>query len=163
MLTIEEIDAHYSRMANPPELPPSRLPVDVLNPGTSRPENIKGPGLPLIDQTMSVSIASASAVSSDGQEQRLDLAPLQGGVNVVEVMGAAPKISNGQFQSRNYKPIDQGTSSSSSNNHMPTNINVADQNFHVVPLQRTTERPPARDVRAGENRPGGIPVSVSIK
>lgn len=163
MTTLEEIDAHYSRMNNLPALPASRLPVDVLNPGTSRPENNPSPGLPSVDQTMSVSIASASAVSSDGQGQRLDLAPLQGGVTVQEVKGMAPKNSNGQFQSRNYKPLDQGTRAAASQAHLPTTVSVADQNLHVVPLQTTTELPPARDVKAGDRRPGGVPVSVTIK
>lgn len=163
MLTLEDIEAHYSRMDAPPELSRTSLPVDVLNPGTSRPENHPRPGLPSVDQTMSVTMASASVVSSDGQTQRLDLEPLQGGVTVVEVKNLAPKTSNGQFQSRNLVPLDQGTRSSSGGPHLPTNVNVSNQNLHVVPLEKTEERPPARDVKADDKKPGGVPISVSIK
>lgn len=165
MTTIDEIDAHYARMEELPDLnlPSGRLPVDVMNPGTSRPENHRSAvGLPLVDQTRSVTISSNSARSSDGQEQRLDLSPLQGGVTVLEVPGMAPKTSNGQFQSRNFKPTDQGTRASNGV-HLPASVDVASQNFHMPPIGTTTELPPARDVNAGDRKPGGLPTSVSIK
>lgn len=162
MTTIEEIEAHYARMNMLAEIPRPRASQDVTNPGTSRPENGKGPGLPAIDQTMSVSISSNSARTSDGQEQRLDLAPLQGGVTVLEVPKMATRAFNGQFQSRNLKPIDQGTRTSVGA-HSPVNVNVSKQNLHVVPLVEITGTPPARDVRPGDRKPGGLPTSVSIK
>ena len=108
-------------------------------------------------------MASNSGASSDGQAQRLDLAPLQGGVTVIETKNLAPKSSNGQFQSRNFKPLDQGTKISSGVPHLPTSVNVSNQNFHVVPLEKTEERPPARDVKADDKKPGGVPISVSIR
>jgi hypothetical protein len=163
MTTLAEIEAHYARMDVPPLPSSSSLPVDVINPGTSRPENHLSPGLPSIDQTKSVTIASASANSSDGQEQRLDLSPLQGGVTVLEVPRLSPNASDGQFQSKNLKQIDQGTSSSASKAHLPVDVSVANQNLHLPPLGRTEERPPAHDVKAGDSRQGGAPTSVMIR
>ena len=157
------LERHYAIMERSrPGVAPRRVHVmDVTNPGTSRPENHGSPNV-IVDQTRSVTSASASANSSDGQEQRLDLRPGQQGIGVTALPRLALRASDGQFQSKNLEPIDQGTQSSVGA-PIARDVNVSKQNLHYAPLAFTEEKPPARDVKAGGWRPGGIPLSVMIK
>jgi hypothetical protein len=162
MLTLEDIEAHYARMNIPEGEPHAHLPVDVTNPGTSRPETHGGTGLQSIDQTMSVSISSNAGRTSDGQGQRLDLSPLQGGVNVTELPPLSPRSFNGEFQRKNRRQIDQGTMTSVGVKS-PVDVNVSGQNLHRSPLVEVNGTPPAKDFRPGDKKLGGIPVSIAIK
>ena len=163
--TKEDIEAFYAslaaRTANP--IPTRRHVMDVINPGTSRPESHGGPGSLSVDQTMSTSMSSSSANISNGELQRLDLLPLQGGVTVTEEGRKIPRDFNGQFQHRNYKPLDQGTHTDTASPHLPVSVDVAAQNLHHPSIGTTFELPPARDVKADDKRPGGLPTSHAIK
>lgn len=135
--------------------------MDVLNPGTSRPEEHSRPPIP-VSMAVSISTSAHLTKNSNGDGQRLNLDPGQQGVSVLEVPRLSTRAYNGNFQHRNFKPIDQGTTKSAAA-PLPTNINVASQNLHVAPLLHTLERPPAIDVKAGDRKPGGLPTSVAIR
>ena len=153
-----------------PFLPPIGQPIDaavspcrdVMNPGAFSPQRQQHVR-PTLDQTMSVTLSSASHVNSDGQEQRIDRNPGQQGVSVLHMSAPGPlRSSNGDFQRKNLAPVDQGTTSSMGP-ALPVNVSPADQNVGKKVQEFAPWAAPAVTVDAGVKRAGQVPQNYNIR
>lgn len=162
-----------SRSSGLPFLPPIGAGVDspvspcrdVMNPGSFSPQRQQHVR-PTLDQSMSVTLSSASHVNSDGQEQRVDKNPGQQGVSVLHLAApAALRSSDGSFQRKDFAPVDQGTMSSVGLPALPQNFSPADQNVGKKVQAFAPWTAPAVTVDAGIRRAGGgdVPQNHNIR
>ena len=164
MLSIADMfSEHYAFLARQSTNQDQPLPphVDVYNPGTSNPAFHQRPNTNL-DQTTNASISSASAVNSDGQEQRLDLNPGGQGVGVIPIPMLAPLAFNGNIQTKALTHVDQGVQASVGA-PPAIDVSISGQSFHVAPLETSVGTPPAKNVDAGKDKIGGLPHSFNIR
>lgn len=141
---------------------PSRIStiLDHTNPGTSKPSSFSSPRLS-VDQTKTVSIASASAVNSDGMMQLKDLRPGQQGVLVSAGSNSGESFSGDRQRSGALANLDQGTQVEVRSG-LPINFYPGDQNFSapIVGIAKTTPIAVSRDGGRGVGKGLNLPVMI---
>jgi hypothetical protein len=116
------------------------------------------------DQTMSKTISSASAVSSDGEIQRGNqhLGNVANGT-VTQTRGYVPvvQLSGDGGQRLDMRPADE---SSSTGTGLAKEVFAGSVN-HAKAMAATIAKttPPAVDVAAGSGHPGGLPMTIHIR
>jgi hypothetical protein len=136
---------------------------EVNNPGSSKPQE-QGIRRMSVDQTMSVTMASSSSVNSDGQVQLPDRHAGSKGVTVSREV-VPIKSSNGQYQSKNIFPVDQGMKVEEHPHGLAANVMADGQNaaMHSVDIAVTTPIATTHDGGRGHGKPSGLPRTVLIK
>ena len=136
---------------------------DSTNPGTVSPAR-QGARRLVVDQTRSVSTASASAVNSDGQVQLPAIHPfLQGGLNVLRSGSMPVDVSGDRMRYGAVDNIDQGIKVDEGRG-LPRNVHAGNRNF-ARPIINVAEVTPIATNHDGGRKShiSGVPTPVSIK
>ncbi len=143
---------------------PSRVStvLDHTNPGSSSPASLRTPRMS-VDQTRTVSIASASAVNSDGDSQQKNLNAGQQGVTVTAGSSSGQSFSGDRQHTWALANIDQGTQIETgaglAKDVFPGNQNVSTPILHFAkPLPTAVNRD-----GGASNKIKGVSVPVMIR
>ena len=138
--------------------------IEVTNPSTVSPSTQQFIA-PVIDQTKKVTRVPGGIAHSNGEIQRLDLAPGQQGVLVTEMPMFRGSFRGERYQQPNHAPLDQGVRVRipAGSKKPVVNVDVSSQNVSRPRPTRAVALPTATTVHAGRTNNAGLPTNHNIK